>query len=313
MRARSLLIVCLLVASHGGAAQQAAPSSPPASPALPARPAQSGRGAAADPVAGNWRGTLTSAPGVTSPIIITIAKRGDVYSGSTSGLTATAEIPLKKLMVNGTHVTLEAGSESRLGDVMLTGDLTTEGTTPATMSGKGTLTIGGQHFDVTYALQRRPRAEVIQPQVEQRIDYFSGRWTFDYLGAEYPPLSTGTRSGTVTFTKVGASNFVAGKLDGDVAGKAYSESLSIGLDPDTNMIVFQERHANGTELVSVGNWRSPIGISFVTSPVAAGGRSYQLRRFLHVTSPIAFEMTEEFSIDGGPFRRLGTAAFTKKP
>jgi hypothetical protein len=51
----------------------------------------------------------------------------------------------------------------------------------------------------------------------------------------------------------------------------------------------------------------------VTSPVAAGGRLYQLRRFLHVTSPIAFEMTEEFSIDGGPFRRLGTAAFTKKP
>jgi hypothetical protein len=281
----------------------------PASPAPHALPGQSGRGAPADPVAGNWRGTLTSAPGVTSPIIITIAKRGDTYSGSTSGLTATAEIPLKKLTVSGTHLMLEAASESRLGDVSLTGDLTTEG---AAMKGAGTLTIGGQHFDVTFALQRRPRAEVIQPQVEQKIDYFTGRWTFDYLGAEYPPLSTGTRSGTVTFARVGTSNFVAGKLDGDVAGKAYSESLSIGLDPETNMIVFQERHADGIELVSVGNWRSPIGISFVTSPVPVGGKVYQLRRFLHVTSPSAFEMTEEFAIDGGPFRRLGGATFTKK-
>jgi hypothetical protein len=264
-------------------------------------------------VAGNWRGTLTSAPGVTSPIIITIAKRGDTYSGSTSGLTATAEIPLKKLTVAGTHVTMEAASESRLGDVALTGDLTVQSAAPATMTGSGTLTVGGQHFDVTFALQRRPRAEVIQPQVEQKIDYFSGRWTFDYVGAEYPPLSAGTRTGTVTFAKVGMSNFVAGKLDGDVAGKAYSESLSIGLDPETNMVVLQERHADGVELVSVGNWRSPIGISFVTSPVPAGGKLYQLRRFLHVTSPIAFEMTEEFSIDGGPFRRLGSATFTKRP
>jgi hypothetical protein len=264
-------------------------------------------------VAGNWRGTLASAPGVTSPIIITIAKRGDTYSGSTSGLTATAEIPLKKLTVAGTHVTIEAASESRLGDVTLTGDLTTEGAAPATMTGTGTLTVGGQHFAVTFALQRRARAEVIQPQVEQKIGYFAGRWAFEYLGAEYPPLSAGSRSGAVTFTRVGASNFVNGKLDGEVAGKAYAESLSIGLDPETNMVVFQERHADGTELVSVGNWRSPIGISFVTSPAPAGGRLYQLRRFIHVTSAVAFEMTEEFSVDGGPYRRLGAATFTKKP
>ena len=38
----------------------------PARPALPA-----------DPVVGNWRGTLTSASGVESPIIITIVKKGD--------------------------------------------------------------------------------------------------------------------------------------------------------------------------------------------------------------------------------------------
>jgi Carboxylesterase family len=49
----------------------------PALPARPASPAQS------DPVVGNWRGTLKNAQGVDSPIIITVAKKGDGYTGST--------------------------------------------------------------------------------------------------------------------------------------------------------------------------------------------------------------------------------------
>ena len=44
-----------------------------------------------DPVVGNWRGTLTSASGVESPIIITIVKKGDGYAGSTNGLNASSE------------------------------------------------------------------------------------------------------------------------------------------------------------------------------------------------------------------------------
>src|SRR5206468_12791605 len=141
----------------------------------------------------------------------------------------------------------------------------------------------------------------IQPRVEQRIDYFVGRWTFDYLGAEYPPLSAGGRTGTVTFTRTGASNFVAGQLDGDLLGTRYQETWSIGLDPQTDMLVFVERRTGGPELVSLGNWRSPIAISFLTSPVQANGKTYQLRRLLSVTSATAFEVTEEFSVDGGPF------------
>jgi hypothetical protein len=65
--------------------------------------------------------------------------------------------------------------------------------------------------------------------------------------------------------------------------------------------------------VSLGNWRSPIAISFLTSPMPANGKTYQLRRLLSVTSESAFEVTEEFSVDGGPFRRLGNAHYTKQP
>jgi len=279
-----------------------------ASPALaqnpPAPPAPS---AQTDPVVGNWRGTLKSAQGVDSPIIITLARKGDAYVGSTNGLNAASEIPLKKVAVDGMKVALEAAAESRLGDVVLACELTAEGNA---MRGAGVLAVGSQRFDVTLALQRRPRAEVIQPHVEQRVDYFVGRWTFEYLGAEYPPLSAGTRSGTATFTSDGG-HFVTGRVDNDASGRKYQDTVKIGFDPDTNMLLFVERRSDGFELASLGNWRSPIAITFLTSPVRTDSKTYQLRRVMSVTSNTAFEVTEEISVDGGAFKRLGKAHYTR--
>jgi len=298
---RVLCFVWLFTVPLALAAPAIQAQTPPAAPARPAVSAQT------DPVVGNWRGTLKNAQGVDSPIIITIAKKGDVYAGTTNGLNATSEIPLKKLTIDGAKVTLEASAESRLGDVALTCELTAEG---SAMRGAGVLAVGAQRFDVTLALQRRPRAEMIQPHVEQRADYFIGRWTFEYLGAEYPPLSTGTRAGTATFTSDGGQ-FVTGRIDNDAGGRKYQDTLKIGFDPDTNMLVVVERRSDGFELASLGNWRSPIAITFVTSPVRADGKTYQLRRVISVTSNTAFEVTEEFSVDGGAFKRLGKARYTK--
>ncbi len=275
----------------------------PTPPARPAAPAQS------DPVVGNWRGTLASSAGMETPIILTIAKRGDVYIGSTNGLNAPSEIPLARIAVEGARVTIEASSASRLGDLSLTGELTAEGTA---MKGVGLLAVGAQKFPVTFTLQRRPRAEVIQPKVEQRIDFFAGKWTFDYVGAEFPPLSTGSRTGTATFTSDGG-NFVTGRVDIDAGARKYQETVKIGFDADTNMLVVVEQRSDGFQLASLGNWRSPIGISFVTSPVTADGKKFQLRRFIAVRSETAFDVTEEFSVDGGPFKRLGNARYTKQP
>ncbi|MGH9385554.1 MAG: hypothetical protein ACRD2N_14830 [Vicinamibacterales bacterium] len=297
---RALLLAAGLVAVALSVARAQTPARRPAAAPAPL----------VDPVAGNWRGTVKSSAGAESPIIITIVKKGDGYAGTTNGLNATSESPLKSVTVNGTRLSIEASDSSKLGPVTLTGDLTAEGNT---LTGSGTVSIGAQKFDLTLALQRRPLPDAVQPQIEQRIDYFVGRWTFEYLGAEYPPLSSGGRTGTVTFTRTGTSNFVAGRLDGELLGKPYQEQLSIGFDPETHMLTVHERRSDGVELVSLGNWRSPIGISFLTSPVQANGKTYQLRRFMSVRSPFAFDVTEELSVDGGPFKRLGNAHYSKRP
>ena len=295
-----LAAVCI---STIASAQTPVPA-PSAVPAPPARPALR-----ADPVVGNWRGTLTSAAGVQSPIIITIVKKGEGYAGSTNGLNATSESALKRVTVSGALLSIEAADDSKLGAVSLVADLSAEG---GALTGTGVVAVGAQKFDVTLALQRRPRAEAIQPHVEQRVDYFVGRWKFEYLGAEYPPLSAGGRSGTMTFTRMGAASFVTGRLDGELLGKPYQEQVSIEHDPDTNMLAIVEQRPDGVELVSVASWRSPIAITFQTSPVQANGKTYQLRRLLSVMSPTAFDVTEEFSVDGGPFKRLGNGHYTKQ-
>jgi hypothetical protein len=107
-----------------------------------------------DPIAGNWRGTIKPATGVESPFIITLVKRGDTYSGITTGLGGIGEVPLKTVSVAGNRITFEAVADSKLGAVVIRGDLLVEANRA---SGAGSLAIGPQAFDVALALQRRGR------------------------------------------------------------------------------------------------------------------------------------------------------------
>src|SRR5262245_46174077 len=90
------------------------------------------------------------------------------------------------------------------------------------------------------ATQRQRRESPPQRHVERTIDYFTGTWRVEYIGAELPPLSPGSRSGTITFAKQAASAFVAGQFEGDVNGKMYRETQTIGLDAESYALVAVE-------------------------------------------------------------------------
>ena len=96
------------------------------------------------------------------------------------------------------------------------------------------LTLPGPAAAQTEPRQRRPSPP--QHQVERSIAYFVGRWRVEYVGGEFPPLSAGGRSGTVTFARLGGSNFVAGQFDGELLGKAYRETHTIGFDGQSDTI-----------------------------------------------------------------------------
>ncbi len=100
-------------------------------------------------------------------------------------------------------------------------------------------------------------------------------------------------------------------MTGEVFGDPYTETWTIGFDADIQSIVWHEQLSTGQQLVGLGDWTSPIGITFLTAPVEADGRVYVLKRLMQTTSDTAFMVTDQFSVDGGPFRRLGNGSYLR--
>jgi hypothetical protein len=157
----------------------------------------------------------------------------------------------------------------------------------------------------------RTRQSPPQPQQRQGLDYFSGSWKFTWTGRE-SALTPGPRSGTVTFTRIPDSNFLDMRVEGSSdAGAAYKESGVLGWDDEKKVLAVREHLANGVEVLSLGDWTSPIGIHFSTEPIRLQGQTLRLRRSYQILSAVSYAVTEDLSTNGGPFVRLGTGTFQK--
>ena len=222
-----------------------------------------------DPWPGTYRGQLLSPERSRTNVTLTIVTAEDGYAGVITGFGAGIEIRLRVVRASEMTLTVEGASESEFGPLTFAYDLTR---TDDTVSGEGRVTLGAHGFGVSLELERARRTDVIQPQVEQRIGYFSGEWAFSYTGGEFPPLSIGTRAGTVRFSPLADGPFVHAGVNGKVFGETYAEIWTIGFDADTETVVWQEELSDGQTLLSLGNWTSPIGITFLTAPVEAEGR-----------------------------------------
>lgn len=158
---------------------------------------------------------------------------------------------------------------------------------------------------------RGRRASPPQPQQPQSPEYFVGSWTFTWTGRE-SPVSTGPRTGTVIFSRKGTSDVLDLRVEGTSdAATTYKETGTAEWNGATKTLILRERLSNGIELRSIGDWSSPIGIRAESEPVKAGGRIIRVRRLYSIISPYAFTVTEELSMDGGPYQRLGDGRFRK--
>ena len=262
--------------------------------------------------AGTWRGALTTTTTATEggsvDVTLTIVEKDGALTGVVTGFAPGTEVRLSDVSVADGALTLKGETETDFGPLAFVYDLSR---VDEALAGGGRGVMGSVEFDGSIELSRARRTEVAQPQVEQRISYFSGEWTFEYTGGEFPPLSIGTRSGTVRFSRVPHGPFVRAQVTGEVFGEAYQEAWTIGFDEDSRTVLWQEELSTGRQLVSLGNWTSPIGITFLTAPIDADGRVYVLKRRMLVTSDTVFSVTDEFSVDGGPFMRLGNGSYIR--
>ncbi len=160
---------------------------------------------------------------------------------------------------------------------------------------------------------RGQRVSPPQPQQPQSVDYFVGAWTFTWTGRE-SAVSAGPRTGTVTYARTGTSDVLVMRAEGRVDGAAaFAETGTAEWNAAGKTLTFVERLSTGLQLRSVGDWSSPIGIRAESEPVQAGAQSLRVRRLYSILSAQSFMVTEEISVDGGPYQRLGTGRYQKTP
>ena len=283
-------------------------------------------GQGTDKLAGRWAGTVEGFQGKQNAVA-NFKKDGDVYTGTISGLRPGTDAALKDIKIDGDKVTAKTEVETPQGNVVINYAFVVQGDS---LKGKGEVEFGGQTYSFDFDLKRGgeaaaapaggqpagggqqppPRREVPQPQQKQSLNYFVGEWTFNWIGRE-SALGAAPREGTTTFTLLPDGKSIEAKTVGKADGKPFTESAVITFDETTKMMTFSEKLANGTQLQSTADWRSPISIRFNVQPVKVKGQTLALRRIISVVAAHSFTVTEEMSEDGGPFVRLGSAIYTK--
>ena len=280
-------------------------------------------GQSPDKLAGRWAGTVDGIQGKQNAVA-TFKKEGDSYTGTITGLRPGSDVALKDIKVDGDKVTAKLEMETGQGSVVINYSFVVQGDS---LKGKGEADFGGQTYGFDYDLKRGaempagtqaappaqqppPRREVPQPQQKQSIGYFVGQWTFNWIGRE-SALGPAPREGTTTFTLRPDGKSLDAKTVGKADGKAFTESAVITFDEATKMMTFSERFANGVQIRSTGDWRSPISIRFTVEPIKVKSQTLALKRVISIVAAHSFTVAEELSEDGGPFVRLGSAIYSK--
>ncbi|HXU39949.1 MAG TPA: hypothetical protein VN937_26580 [Blastocatellia bacterium] len=276
-----------------------------------------------DKLEGRWAGIVDGIQG-QQPAAATFKKeggKGGTYSGSISGLRPGADAVLKDINLDGDKVTAKTEVDTPQGSVVVSYAFVVQG---ETLKGKGEVEFGGQTYTFTFDLKRgaempagaatqaQPpaRREVPQPQQKQSISYFVGEWSYSWIGRE-SALGPAPREGTTTFTLRPDGKSLDVRTAGKSDNTSFNESAVIIWDEATKMLTFSEKLANGIQVQSKGDWRSPISIRFTVDPIKVKGQTLQLKRIISVVAAHSFTVTEELSENGGPFVRLGSAVYTK--
>jgi hypothetical protein len=274
-----------------------------------------------DRLEGRWVGTVEGLQGKQAAVA-TFKKEGDKYTGTITGLRPGMDASLKDIKLEGDKVTAKTEIETPQGTVAVTYDFVVQGDT---LKGKGEAEFGGQTYGFDFDMKRGgeaaagpqqpqppppPRREVPQPQQKQSLNYFVGQWTFKWVGRE-SPLGAAPREGTATFTLRPDGKSLDVRTEGKADGAPFKESAVIAWVEETKMMTFSERLANGVQIQSKGDWRSPISIRFTIDPIKVKGKTVLLKRIISIVAAHSFTVTEELSEDGGPFVRLGSAVYSK--
>ena len=273
-----------------------------------------------DPLVGRWEGTATGLQGQRAVTLTLEKDSAGSYGGTISGIRG--DMALRDVKLAGDTLTAESVVEAAQGSLKVKYKLVLQG---AELKGSSETDFGGQTFSAAIELRRpgatpqaasSPQAQAgrrpspPQPTQKQSLDYFKGRWNFRWVGRESGLTPGGVAEGSLTFEAVAQSPYLQGRLEGKAKWSPLGDKPLLGFEESNKALALLEPRGT-VQLLSLGDWSSPIAVRFKVAPFQIGGKRYRLNRTLSIVAAHSFTLVEELSEDGGPFVRLGNAVFSR--
>jgi hypothetical protein len=146
-------------------------------------------------------------------------------------------------------------------------------------------------------------------------EYFLGTWQLEWDVPESPLGEAGTVTGTMTIRHVDDCSY-----EGDVTGEdptgPFTSKIKITYDPAAKRLDWAETHSRGYTIVRSGRITGDPGGVFTHSweapAVKISGRMISQAGTTILTSPSAYRLRAQISIDGEPYRNFGNPWVEKK-
>lgn len=147
-------------------------------------------------------------------------------------------------------------------------------------------------------------------------DYFVGTWTTDFNGPETALGATSEIMGTLTIAHVEGC-YYEGTFQAKALEGPYSAKVQITFDPDRSWLTWVETDSRGFTIVRSGFMGNDLGGYFTHfwehAPVFGyQGKKIRLYGNTFVSSPAAFMIRSQISVDGGGYDRMGSLWFRKE-
>lgn len=146
--------------------------------------------------------------------------------------------------------------------------------------------------------------------------YFLGKWTFEWTMPESPLGPAGPYSGTTTISKIDG-RFYEALTEGEGPAGPFTAREVLAYHREHKTLARTVTDSRGYSYFQFGPIGGDLGgiynVHFESAPFTVDGKPVRVRHTLNLLSPLNYRVAASISVDGGPYRNLGTPWWRKQP
>ncbi len=153
------------------------------------------------------------------------------------------------------------------------------------------------------------------PDALKKLDYFVGKWAFEWNVPESPLGPAGKISGTETYRKILNGFFLESEIEASGPRGPFQGKALMGYDEKEKVYTRYETDSLGVALVKRGPMGGDAGgwntIFWESTPIWRDGKRVTLKGNTHMYSPVNYRLRVQISVDGGEYTNFGNPWFKK--